>query len=196
MVACAFSVVALNALFLHLGAADFQVSEQLTAPSAAPYGGPFIPPTGVRRVNVLQPAITEGFASIDLKGTLMIASKPAEQSNNLADQAAKSADHAIRSTQRLANVALDSLAGTVQDMRDQAAPMLNHATEQAGAIVDRGADSIRDASQHVRGNALRAADSTVTFIKGEPVKAMLIAAATGAALMALLSLMSRSRNDR
>ena len=69
MVACAFSVVALNALFLHLGAADVQVSEQTTVPTAAPYGGSFIPPTGVRRVNVLQPAITEGFASIDLKGT-------------------------------------------------------------------------------------------------------------------------------
>ena len=61
MVACAFSVVAVNALFLHFGAADVQVSEQLTAPSAAPHRGSFLPPTGVRKVNVLQPTITEGF---------------------------------------------------------------------------------------------------------------------------------------
>ncbi len=61
MVACAFSVVAFNAIFLHLGAADVQVSEQLTAPSAASHRGSFRPPTGVRKVNVLQPTITEGF---------------------------------------------------------------------------------------------------------------------------------------
>lgn len=47
-------------------------------------------------------------------------------------------------------------------------------------------------SQFVDG-AARATDSTVSYIKDEPVKAMLIAAATGAALAALMSLLSRSR---
>ena len=60
----------------------------------------------------------------------MLISNPSEQSNRIADQAAMSADHAIRSTQRVANEALDSLAGSVQDMRHQAAPLLNRATEQ------------------------------------------------------------------
>jgi hypothetical protein len=34
----------------------------------------------------------------------------------------------------------------------------------------------------------------VAYIRDEPVKAMLIAAATGAALMALINLVSRSRH--
>ena len=124
----------------------------------------------------------------------MFERKPLEQANGLADQAALSADHAIRSTQRVANEALDSLAGSVQDMRDQAAPLLNRANEQAVAMARRGVDAVRDTSQHLRDRAHRASEGTVTYIRGEPVKAMLIAAATGAALMALIGLMTRSRD--
>jgi len=124
----------------------------------------------------------------------MFERKSLEQANGLADQAAQSADHAIRSTQRVANEALDSLAGSVQDMRDQAAPLLNRANQQAVAMARRGVDAVRDTSQHLRDRAPRASEGTVTYIRGEPVKAMLIAAATGAALMALIGLMTRSRD--
>ncbi len=116
-----------------------------------------------------------------------------EQSNGLADQAAASADHAIRSTQQVANDALDNLAGSVQDLRKQVAPILNRATEQASALAQRGVDTVRETSQQLRDKALRASDNTVNYIRDEPVKSMLIAAATGAALMALVSLMGHSR---
>jgi ElaB/YqjD/DUF883 family membrane-anchored ribosome-binding protein len=121
-------------------------------------------------------------------------SKKVEESNGLADQAAKSADQAIRSTQRVANEALDGLAGSVQDLRQQAAPLLNRVGEQAGAMAQRGVDAVRDSSAHLREKALQASDTTVSYIKDEPIKAMLIAAGAGAALMAMLSLMTRSRD--
>jgi len=114
--------------------------------------------------------------------------------NNMVDQAASSADHAIKSTQRAANGALDSLASGVQDVRNQAAPALNRATEQASAMAHRGLDNVREASQHLRDKAVRVTDTTVGYVREEPVKAMLIAAATGAALMGLLSLLSHSRH--
>ena len=125
----------------------------------------------------------------------MFSKKDTEDSNLLADQAAKSADHAIKSTQRVANEALDGLAGTVQDLRQQASPLLNRVTERASAMAQRGADAVRDGSDQVRERALRASDTTVSYIKDEPVKAMLIAAAAGAAMMAMLSLMTRSRGQ-
>ena len=125
----------------------------------------------------------------------MPAFKLAEQTNNLADQAAISADSAIKSTQRVTNEALDSLAGSVQDLRQQAAPLLERASTQASALARRSVDTVRDTAQQLRERALRASDSTVNYIKDEPVKAMLIAAATGAGLMALLSLMTRSSRD-
>lgn len=122
----------------------------------------------------------------------MFSRKVSEESNGIADQAAKSADQAIKSTQRVANDALDGLAGSVQDLRNQAAPLLNRVGEQAGAMAQRGVDAVRDSSTQLREKALQASDTTVSYIKDEPVKAMLIAAAAGAALMAMMSLMTRS----
>ena len=123
----------------------------------------------------------------------MFSKKIAEQQPNaLADQAAQSADHAIKATKRVANETLDNLAGSVQDIRQHAAPLLNRVGEQAGEMAQRSVDAIRDGSEQVRATALRASDTAVGYIREEPVKAVLIAAATGAALMAMLSLMTRS----
>ena len=124
----------------------------------------------------------------------MIATTTAQPTHNIADQAAQSADLAIRSTQRVANDTLDKLAGAVQDLRQQASPMLDSASERASALAQRSVDALLDTSHKLRDQARRASDSTVNYIKDEPVKAVLIAAATGAALMALVGLVSRSRN--
>ena len=125
----------------------------------------------------------------------MFTSKPSETTSSFVDQAAQSADQAIKSTQRSTNEALDSLASGVQGIRDQAAPMLHRVSEQASAAAQRGVDAVRETSEQLREKALRATDQTVSYIKDEPVKSMLIAAATGAALMALLSLMTRSNRS-
>ena len=111
------------------------------------------------------------------------------QTNGLADQAVQSADKAIAATRLAAEQALDGLSEGVHDARMQAEPLL----DRAAALASRGADAVRDGSERVRLQAQRASDSTVGYIREEPVKSMLIAAATGAALMAVLSLVSRSR---
>jgi ElaB/YqjD/DUF883 family membrane-anchored ribosome-binding protein len=54
-------------------------------------------------------------------------------------------------------------------------------------------NGIRDVSQNLQDRALRVSDNTVGYIRDEPVKSVLIAAATGAALVALVGLLSRSR---
>ena len=113
---------------------------------------------------------------------------------NVADQAAHRANSAIRSTQNATNSAFDHLTDKVEDMRDQAAPLINRLSGQAKTAVRRGLDTMRDTSAQVRETALRTSDSTVGYIKDEPVKAILIAAAAGAALMALVSLLARTRS--
>ena len=80
----------------------------------------------------------------------------------------------------------------MQDLRDQAVPLLNRASETANALLQQGKDAVHDGSHKVRAQARRASECTVGYVKEEPLKAMLIAAATGAALMALVSLISRS----
>ena len=124
----------------------------------------------------------------------MIAGKSLDQPDTLSDAVAQSADHAIKATQRVANEALDSLAVSVQAVHHQTAPLLERASADAEAVVKRGVDALRDTAKQLRQTARRASETTVNYVRHEPVKAMLIAAATGAALMALISLMNRSRD--
>jgi len=102
-----------------------------------------------------------------------------------ADPAAPAIEHALQSTQRVADQALDDLSSTARDLRDQVSPMLDRAGERASALAQRGVDAVRERSLQLRSQALRASDDTLNYIKDEPVKAVLIAAAAGAALMAL-----------
>ncbi|MEO6897915.1 MAG: hypothetical protein ABI218_14860 [Caldimonas sp.] len=122
-------------------------------------------------------------------------SKPlSQQGQDVADNAAAGAQNAIRSTQRAADSALDRMSEKVDEVRSQAAPILNKVTSQAEAAARRGMDAVRDTSQQLREKATQASDMTVAYVKDEPIKAMLIAAATGALLMGIISMMSRSRD--
>ena len=124
----------------------------------------------------------------------MITNANTQHSDNLADRAASSADHAIRSTQYAVNGALNNLAANVEDQRHQTAPLLDRASGQASALAHRGADSLRHTSQYLRDSARQSSDNTKSYIRDEPVKAVLIAAATGAVLAALVNLLGHSRN--
>jgi ElaB/YqjD/DUF883 family membrane-anchored ribosome-binding protein len=119
-------------------------------------------------------------------------SKATPSIQNAADGATASVVHAMQSTQHVAEHALDNLSNTAQDLRQQVPPLLERAGEQASALAQRGADAVRERTQQLRDQTLRASDSTLAYIKDEPVKAVLIAAAAGAALVALLGLLRRS----
>jgi ElaB/YqjD/DUF883 family membrane-anchored ribosome-binding protein len=105
--------------------------------------------------------------------------KTADAANHLIDQSAKSAEDALKESQNLANGAINGLECAMQDIRRQAAPLI---------------DKVLDSSHQLRVKATRASEDTVDYIKHEPVKSILIAAATGAALMALISLFTSHRN--
>ena len=113
---------------------------------------------------------------------------------NLADTVADRANGAIRSTQTVANAAFDRLSDNVESARDRAAPVIDRLSSQVTAAARRSVDAMRDSSSQLRGQAMNVADLTARNIRDEPFKAVLIAAATGAALMALVTLLSRSRN--
>ena len=116
-------------------------------------------------------------------------------STNLADSAAASAESAIRSTQRIANQALDGMVGTVSYLRAEAAPIVRAATDKVSALTQLSIDTVRQSSQQLVDSAHQASARTRDYVQHEPVKALLMAAATGAALMALLSMVQRSRSS-
>lgn len=116
----------------------------------------------------------------------------AQQATDAAETAADSANSALRGTQSATNEAFDRMSDKVDDAKNLAAPLINRLTAQAEAAARRGADVVRDTSAQIRDKAAIAQETTVGYIQEEPIKAILIAAATGAALMALISLMTRS----
>lgn len=97
----------------------------------------------------------------------MTATSLQNSKSNLADRLALSADSAIHSTQYATNKAFDKLSGGVESLRGRAGPVLEKVTARA------------DAGRH--------------YIEDQPMKSLLIAAAAGAAVAAVLSWMSRSR---
>lgn len=118
---------------------------------------------------------------------------PRDMSSNLPGQGAAAIDAATRAAQGLADDARDSIHRAANGVRADVAPMVRQATEQVTDLAHRGAEAVRQGTQQVRETAEAATARTRDYIKDEPVKAVLIAAATGAALMALFSLVSQSR---
>ena len=116
--------------------------------------------------------------------------------NDLADQAAGKADQALQSSRRLANNALDSLESGVDTMRDTVPAAFSRAAAQVEEITRRGLDRAKEASMGMRDQMHKAGDRTVGYIKDEPVKSVLIAAATGAAVALLVGWAMRSRHSR
>lgn len=66
----------------------------------------------------------------------------------------------------------------------------------ASKRVRRGVDSVRGRARRLSAGARRASKNASDYVKNEPIKAMLIAFAVGAALSAVVSLMTRSRDQR
>jgi ElaB/YqjD/DUF883 family membrane-anchored ribosome-binding protein len=118
-------------------------------------------------------------------------SSAADKADVLIDTAKQTADSAIRSAQQVADEKLNQLADTVDSVRSPS-PAINRIANDAEQLRQRSADALRNASFQVRESALRASDNTVAYIRDEPVKAVLIAAAVGAASMALLNAVSRA----
>jgi ElaB/YqjD/DUF883 family membrane-anchored ribosome-binding protein len=125
----------------------------------------------------------------------MFSNQTPETQNKLVDQAAASADQAIRSTQRVANEALNSVAGTAQNLREHAVPMVDRVAERASAMAHQGVDTVRERSHQLSESAHRVTDGTRHYVQDQPVKSLLIAAATGAVLMGLLSFLSGTRRQ-
>ncbi len=117
-----------------------------------------------------------------------------EHGNGFADAIARSAQRAVQSTQRGANETLDSLSGAIEDVRREASPTLDEAGERLASLAEQGAEAIRGTTHAVRERARHASDTTLDYIRNEPLKAVLIAAATGAVLMALIDFIRNSRH--
>ncbi|OYU00466.1 MAG: hypothetical protein CFE40_04010 [Burkholderiales bacterium PBB1] len=109
------------------------------------------------------------------------------------DDAVHSAELAVDQLDGAAQQAHNHLAEKAHSAVNTAKPVMERLAKDAESIARRGLDTARETSRQLRERAAHASDSTVQYIKDEPVKAMLFAAAAGAALVTVIGLLSRSR---
>lgn len=82
----------------------------------------------------------------------------------------------------------DSLNGGAQAahrMVDEAAPVIDRLTHRAQDMAHRGQEWLHDNTERVRTGLVRASDRTVGYVRDEPVRSVLAAAAVGAVVYAL-----------
>ncbi len=73
-------------------------------------------------------------------------------------------------------------------------PVLNHAAQQADGLLQRGADALRENRTFLQEGAERTQAQVNTYVREEPLKSLLMAAAAGAVLMGVVGLMLRGRS--
>jgi ElaB/YqjD/DUF883 family membrane-anchored ribosome-binding protein len=117
----------------------------------------------------------------------------ATQVHDAAEHASKKFDLAADKAQQRAHEAVDSLHDSVTGVSNATPAALTRAASRVEDMADRAVARARQTSTQVRAQAHRAGDATVGYIKEEPVKSVLIAAAAGATAATLLSWMRNSR---
>ena len=113
---------------------------------------------------------------------------------NTADNFNKAAA-ALNAAQRDAHAAIDSAVDGIASAYTEAQPLLARIGRQARGYAHDGMDAMRQAAGDVRERGVRAVDTTRDYVRDEPFKSLLIAAAVGAAVIGLVELV-RARRDR
>lgn len=112
----------------------------------------------------------------------------------LAGKAADKVQGGIRDAQNAAKDAGTTLSNKVDDLRSDAAPALTKLVGRAQSMGKQGVDNISDMASQARDAASNASDSIVAYTKENPVKALTIAAASGALLYAAIKALTPSRD--
>ncbi len=110
----------------------------------------------------------------------------------IAQRASEKASEAVSATK---GAVYDTADAVGDGLRDGSTSALKRAAAQADVLSRRGIDKARRASVAVRDQARVKGDQTVAYIREEPVKAVLMAAAAGALLTMVLG-RRRPRDDR
>jgi ElaB/YqjD/DUF883 family membrane-anchored ribosome-binding protein len=124
--------------------------------------------------------------------------EPSDSANRgqaFADKAADKLQSGIREVKQGVNSSASAASNKVEAMRSATGPALDKASDTAQGLLRQGIDAASDATRKAQDFASDAQDSIVTYTRQKPIKALLIAAAAGAALITLVRAFSSSSRD-
>ena len=118
-----------------------------------------------------------------------------DTARDLSANVLQSAEDAVESSRSFANDQFDRAHDKVRDLRSTVEPAIDRFATRAQELANRGIHAASDATAKVQKQINHYADATGKYVAEQPVKSVLIAAAAGAALAALIGLLARSRTD-
>lgn len=101
---------------------------------------------------------------------------------------------AAQATRSYAHEAFDQAEEKLREMRHSVDPMMDKVALKAQQLARQSMDMATEARQKAQDSVSRYADVTTRYVSEQPLRAVLIAAAVGAAV-ALLVASSRNRRD-
>jgi ElaB/YqjD/DUF883 family membrane-anchored ribosome-binding protein len=101
---------------------------------------------------------------------------------------------ALKAAERDAHAAIDSAVDGLTSAYGQAKPLLSRVGQRARDAASDGYDTAREQAAALRDRGQKAVESTRGYVADEPIKSLLIAAAVGAAVIALVEVVRIRRN--
>jgi ElaB/YqjD/DUF883 family membrane-anchored ribosome-binding protein len=120
--------------------------------------------------------------------------RSADKAHQMVTQATSKADQAITTTQDTAAHAEQSVQAGLKQIREAVPATMSRAATQAEDLARAGIDKARAAGQSVAHQAGHMRDQTVSYVREEPTKALLMAAAAGACATLLIGWATRGNN--
>jgi ElaB/YqjD/DUF883 family membrane-anchored ribosome-binding protein len=108
---------------------------------------------------------------------------------------AHTAERAANTARKGIDQGLHDVSNGLDHARSETGNALRQLASESDALLHRGLDKVRDASGQLREKSLHAKDAATTYIQHEPMKSVVMAAAVGAGLMALVALFSRNGHN-
>ena len=119
----------------------------------------------------------------------------ADKAQQMVSKVAGKADQAISATQDGVANAEKSIQGGLNQIREAVPATLSRAATQAEDLARAGIDKARAAGQSVASQASQMRDQTVSYVREEPTKALLMAVAAGAFATLLIGWATRGNGN-
>jgi ElaB/YqjD/DUF883 family membrane-anchored ribosome-binding protein len=117
-----------------------------------------------------------------------------DQGKDLANKAADKIQAGLQDAKSLGEEARDQFSGKGKTLARNVEHSIDKVTGKAQGLAKQGRGTIDTAVQQVRDTAADMSDSLTTYTKDNPGKALLMAAASGALLVALIRALTPSRD--
>ncbi len=117
-----------------------------------------------------------------------------EDGRQLSDDVLQTAEDAVETTRAFAHDTLDRASDKVRGLRRDIDPAIDQLASKAERLVRNGLQAVTHTGESAQKTLHKYADATGRYVSDQPMKSVLIAAATGAAVAALvMALQGRSR---